>query len=356
MQEFFAKHHLKAQKIAVAVSGGADSLALVLMAKEELTVFGFEIVALTVNHHLRLNATAEAEYVAKVMKTHNIEHHILDWRENKPRTGIEEAARTARYHLLTQWCKQHNVHVLLTAHHQTDQAETFLMRLQRGSGLDGLCSMREIFINNGIIIARPLLHTPPEKMRLYLKNKQIEWKEDESNSNTKYLRNRIRAFLPQLEKTIGISVRNMAETANRLQSAEDYIEEQLKNLLITEVQTLTPDIFYFKYSHFLYWHSEMKFRILAHICRRQYIPRAEHILYALKKMSQQPFTGITLGGKEIFYYNENIWIVPEMRTKHKSSRKAWLEFVQKNPQYATLKIPHKARIAILENTERKNDL
>ncbi|MBR1825768.1 MAG: tRNA lysidine(34) synthetase TilS [Alphaproteobacteria bacterium] len=352
MQNFFAKHHIKAQKIAIAVSGGADSLALVLMAKEELSVFGFKIVALTVNHHLRPHATAEAEYVATLMRTQKIEHHTLEWLDDKPQTGIEEAARKARYALLTEWCRNNGIKILLTAHHQNDQAETFLMRLARGSGLEGLCSMREIIENNGIIVARPLLNASPTTLRQYLQSRHIEWIEDESNADTNYLRNRIRTFLPQLERTTGISPKILAETAFRLQSAEEFIEEHIKYLLKTQVQTPASDIYCFKHTDFLKWHREVKFRIIAQLCHRTYIPRAEHILKALKIMSQLPFTGLTLGGKEIFGSNGNIWIVPELNAKHKPSRKTWKEFVLRNPQYAKLKIPHKARVAILENSEK----
>ncbi|MBR6356136.1 MAG: tRNA lysidine(34) synthetase TilS [Alphaproteobacteria bacterium] len=356
MQDFFAHHHIKPQKIAVAVSGGADSLALVLMAKEELTVFGYEIIALTVNHHLRPSAAQEAAYVAEVMKAHGIEHHILEWTSEKPKTGIEEAARTARYQLLTEWCKQNGVKVLLTAHHQNDQAETFLMRLKRGSGLDGLCCMRPVSENNGIIIARPLLSTAPETMRQYLTEHRIEWAEDESNNDVRYFRNRLRRFLPRFIQETGITWQCLADTAARLQSAEEYIEQQLTQIIADQVQHFGNDIYCFKHTDFLAWHREVKFRVLAQLCRRDYIPRAEHILNAIAAMGKLPFSGLTLGGKEIFSAYGNIWIVPELCAKRKPSHKAWEEFVATNPQYARLKIPHKARIAILENSGENNDL
>ena len=353
MQDFFAHHKIKPQKIAVAVSGGADSLALALMAKEELPVFGFEIVALTVNHHLRPSATAEAAYVADVMKAHGIEHHILEWTAPKPQTGIEEAARIARYALLTEWCKQNGVKVLLTAHHRNDQAETFLMRLQRGSGLEGLCCMREVFENGDIIIARPLLHAAPETMRQYLQKRRIKWVDDESNVDTKFLRNRIRAFLPQLKNATEISPQTLAQTADRLQSAEDYIETQVAQILSEKVQTIAPEVFCFKHTDFLQWHREIKFRIIAALCRRRYIPRAEHILNAVAALSHLPFAGLTLGGREIFGAYGYIWLVPEIGAKRKASRKAWEDFVLQNPQYKGRKIPHKTRVAILAQAEKK---
>lgn len=353
MQTFFARHKIKPQKVAVAVSGGADSLALALMAKDELAVFGYEVTALTVDHKLRPTSTQEAAYVAEIMKTHGIEHHILEWTSEKPKNGVEETARIARYQLLTEWCQNHGIRILLTAHHLNDQAETFLMRLQRGSGLDGLCCMREISDNNGVMIARPLLKTAPEALRQYLQHKNIKWIEDESNGNTDYLRNRIRAFMPQIEKEIGITPRELAQTAFRLQSAEEYIEQQLNHIFETQIQAVATNIYCFHHTDFLTWHREIKFRILAELCRRNYIPRAEHILNAIAAMNKLPFTGLTLGGKEIFSAYGNIWIVPELCAKRKPSRDLWKNFTLKNPQYAKQKIPHKARVAILQHYGEK---
>lgn len=353
MQEFFAKHQIKAQKIAVAVSGGADSLALVLMAKKELSVFGYEIVALTVNHNLRPNSAQEAAYVADVMKAHDIEHHILEWLGEKPKTGVEEAARKARYQLLTEWCQKNNVKVLLTAHHQHDQAETFLMRLKRGSGLDGLCCMREVSYNNGIMIVRPFLNTDPHIMAQFLCDCRIKHIEDESNNDVRYYRNRLRQFLPRFIQETGITWQCLADTAARLQSAEEYIEQQTTQIIADKVQCLGDDIYGIRHTDFLAWHREVKFRVLAQLCRRDYIPRAEHILNAIAAMNKLPFTGLTLGGKEIFSAYGNIWLVPELHAKRKPSRASWKDFVQKNPQYTNLKIPHKARVAILQSRGEK---
>ncbi|MBQ7632967.1 MAG: tRNA lysidine(34) synthetase TilS [Alphaproteobacteria bacterium] len=356
MQEFLAKYKIKSQRIAVAVSGGADSLALVLMVKEQLAVFGYEIIALTVSHGLRPSSEEEARYVAKIMQQYGIEHHILYWRGTKPTTGVEEAARLARYKLLTEWCRQNSVGVLLTAHHLQDQAETFLMRLQRGSGLEGLCCMREITERDGVLILRPLLYCAPEIMQNYLQQKGIEWVKDESNSDTRYLRNRIRAFLPQLENETQISTECLALTAKRLQSAEDYIEQQTDAVFGGQVQSINDVVYYFKYADFLNWHDEIKFRILARLCRREYIPRAERLLNAITQMRKLPFAGLTLGGKEIFKAYDKIWVVPELKAKRKPSREMWKNFVQENPQYQNQRIPHKARVAILQQTEGIDDL
>ena len=351
MQEFLVKHNIKEKVLAVAVSGGADSLALVLMAKEQLSVYGYKIIALTVNHGLRQSAATEAEYVAEIMRQNNIEHHILVWQGAKPVTGIEEAARTARYNLLKQGCDEHGVSVLLVAHHLYDQAETFLMRLQRGSGLQGLCSMREASDFRGLKIVRPLLQTNPQEMKEYLRKRKIEWIEDESNQDTKYLRNRIRKFIPSFCENTDITLERISEAAINLQSADDFIETQVDNLFSENIKKCGNNVFYFAYGEYLKWHPEIKFRVIARLCKKQYIPRADSVLQVVHALNQLPFSGLTLGGKEIFIAYEKVWVVPEMTSKHKATRAQWKEFVIKNPCYKNEKIPHKAKLALLKAAE-----
>ncbi|MBR3501955.1 MAG: tRNA lysidine(34) synthetase TilS [Alphaproteobacteria bacterium] len=347
------RNKIKTDIIAVGVSGGADSLALALMLNDECKTYGIKVIALTVNHKLRPSAAKEAEYVAEIMQAHKIEHHILTWEGEKPSTGVEEAARLARYDLLREWCFKHNVEYLAVAHHLRDQAETFLMRLERGSGLEGLCSMREITDYKGLKIFRPLLHYPPEFMEDYLRKKNITWIHDESNDNTDFLRVKMRKFLPEMQQKTGIDLAKFDEAITNLQSAESYIEEQVQKEIDANITTEFNLVFSFKYSAFLRWHKEIKFRILANLLKKNYIPRADSVLELINALNKLPFTGATLGGKEIFLNYGRIWIVPEMKAKHKSSRKEWKEFVAQNPEYKDKKIPHKARLAILNIKENQ---
>ncbi len=351
--ELLGKHKIKTNALAVGVSGGADSLALALMANDECKTYGIKVIALTVNHKLRSSADKEAEYVAKVMQAHKIEHHVLIWEGEKPSTGVEEAARLARYELLCDWCQKNNIEYLAIAHHLRDQAETFLMRLQRGSGLEGLCSMREVTQYKGIKILRPLLHTEPQVMENYLRKKNITWVHDESNDNTDYLRVKMRKFLPEMQQKTGIDLAKFDEAITNLQSAESFIEEQTKYEISAKIRNDFNNVFSIKYTDFLAWHKELKFRILAKLLKKEYIPRADSILNIIKSLQTLPFNGATLGEKEIFLNYGRIWIVPEMKAKHKSSRKEWKEFVAQNPEYKDKKIPHKARLAILNIKENQ---
>lgn len=346
---FLAKHHIRDEVIAVAVSGGADSLALVLAAAAELKVYGQRVVALTVDHGLRPASAAEAAYVAALMQQHGIEHHILVWHKNPAQKISEETARHARYALLHEWCAAHHVGCLLTAHHLRDQAETFLLRLQRGSGLEGLCAMREVSTYNNLKILRPLLQVAPEELRAWLMAQNIRWCEDESNADQRYQRNKIRAFLPQLAAHTGITPAKLAAAAHNLQSAESFIAEQVEKTQAQQVTSEPGGVLHFAYTDYLSWHPELKFRLLARFCQRDYIPRAERVLRLIARLNKLPFSGATLGEKVIVWADNRVWIIPQMPAKHQPSRQLWQEFVAQNPAYKNRKVPHKARLAILQS-------
>ena len=144
-----------AEPIAVAVSGGPDSVALLLLAA---AAFPGRTTALTVDHGLRPAAADEAANVARQCAAAGIPHQILHWTGAKPTANIQAAARAARYRLMADWCAAHGTVLLLTAHHADDQAETLLMRLARGSGSPGLAGIRaRRDLGQGVTLVRPLL-------------------------------------------------------------------------------------------------------------------------------------------------------------------------------------------------------
>lgn len=347
--DFLNKHQIKAKTLAIGVSGGADSLALALMAKEELPQC--RLVALTVNHGLRPSAAKEAEYVAQVMKAHSIEHHAFVWEGEKPTTGIEEQARIARYRLLTDWCKENEVKYLAIAHHLNDQAETFLMRLQRGSGLFGLSSMQEVSEKNGIILLRPLLHTAPQVMKDYLKARHIEWIEDESNQCTDFLRVKIRQFLPILTEKTGITSERIDEAATNLQRARGFIESAVAKTIDESVNLYKGCGAVFDYAHFVCWHDELKFyvlsKLLTNIGGGDYVPEAEALLALIKDMQSTDFTAATLGGVYIERSGLKVWLVKEYREDVAFGSVQWDEFVKHHPIYNGVKLPHKLKIALI---------
>lgn len=181
--------------LAVAVSGGADSMALLLLAAEWAHGSGQTLTALTVDHDLRPESGAEACQVGAAMAARGIRHFILKWRGPKPTTGIQAAAREARYGLLTQWCREHGVLDLLVGHHQDDQHETVLLRATRSSGADGRAGMAIAVHRDGVRLLRPLLSVPKARLRATLVAAGQAWLEDPSNGNPRYARVRARAAL-----------------------------------------------------------------------------------------------------------------------------------------------------------------
>jgi tRNA(Ile)-lysidine synthase len=178
--------------LAVAVSGGADSLALALLAAAWAEARDGRITALTVDHCLRPEAAEEARTVGRWLAGHGIAHRILDWDGPKPASRLQERARSARYALLEAWCRAAGVLHLLTAHHQDDQAETLAFRRSRGSGADGLAAIPPVRELAGLRLLRPLLGTPKAALTAHLQAIGQPWIEDPSNRAPAFARTRLR--------------------------------------------------------------------------------------------------------------------------------------------------------------------
>jgi tRNA(Ile)-lysidine synthase len=183
-------------RLAVAVSGGADSLALALLAHHWARQRGGSVLALTVDHGLRPESAAEADRVGQWLAIYRIAHHVIRWQGDKPRTGIQEKARAARYALLFGRCQEHGILHLLTGHHRDDQSETVRMRIERGSGPIGLAGMSDSIPANAARLLRPLLEVPKARLEATLIARGQVWIDDPSNRNPAYARARLRHMTP----------------------------------------------------------------------------------------------------------------------------------------------------------------
>lgn len=209
-----------AQRLAVAVSGGADSLALTLLVAESLPG---RIIGLTVDHGLRAESGAEAAQVGQWLATCGIPHATLLWEGEKPAANIQAEARAARYRLLDEWCAGHGVPAVLTAHHRDDVAETFLMRLARGSGLAGLAAIQPARrLAGGTWLLRPLLNATKAQLRAVLETRGQPWIEDPSNENERFDRVRVRRWLAEQPDAEAMT-RRIAASARHLAAANDAI-------------------------------------------------------------------------------------------------------------------------------------
>ncbi|KIE05639.1 hypothetical protein NF27_DP01830 [Candidatus Jidaibacter acanthamoeba] len=212
--------HKQVDRIAIAVSGGADSMCLTYLCREWAKATNTEIICLIVDHKFRQESTIEAESVRKRLLEKELRTEILTFHTKKPKANLHAIAREERYNLLTNFCKKNNIKYLLTAHNRNDQAETVLMRIFRGTGIDGLTGIPMHYEINNISILRPLLSFSREEIEATLTYAEWEWVNDPSNLNEKYERSKIRKLINALpEKQLIISRLNLlAKNSTRAKS------------------------------------------------------------------------------------------------------------------------------------------
>jgi tRNA(Ile)-lysidine synthase len=289
--------------IAVAVSGGADSMALCLLAHEWAKSNNGKIVAITVDHHLRPSSTDEAKSITKWLNEKNIEHHILDW-ETPQTQGLEAAARSARYSLLNEFCQQKGILHLMIAHHVDDQAETFLMRIERGSGVYGLSAMSPISYKEHVRYLRPFLSIPRLRLQATCKHFNQEWIEDESNADDKYKRVKFRKLLPSLADT-GLNSETIAATAKRMANTREFLEESIASLTAESVFIHPAGFALLNPKKLHSANKEIGQRVLSNIITciggNEYPPRFEKTERLYTELCENPddFKGATLSGCSI---------------------------------------------------------
>jgi tRNA(Ile)-lysidine synthase len=233
-----------APALLLAVSGGPDSTALMLLAARWRATLaqGPSLVAATVDHRLRPESAAEARAVGELAERLQIPHRILHWTGAKPCTGLQEAARMARYRLLAAAARSAGAAHVLTGHTLDDQAETVLLRLASGSGLTGLGAMaRETPLEESgeqdrrqqharparrqspLWIVRPLLDLPKARLLATLDAAGLASADDPSNRDPRFTRARLRQLIPMLAEE-GLNPRRLARLARRLRRADAALE------------------------------------------------------------------------------------------------------------------------------------
>ncbi|HEY6862137.1 MAG TPA: tRNA lysidine(34) synthetase TilS [Pseudolabrys sp.] len=230
--------------LVLAVSGGPDSTALMVLAARWRDALKTKpkLIAVTVDHGLRKESKREAAAVARLARKLKIAHRTLRWNGSKPSTGLQEAARMARYRLLGDAARRLGATHILTAHTLDDQAETVLIRMTRGSGITGLGAMMRLSVlpssgNSAIMLVRPLLDIPKLRLITTLRAAKIPYADDPSNRDPRFTRARLRGLMGALAHE-GLDAQRLAQLARRLKRADIAIEKTVDRAMAEVVVEL----------------------------------------------------------------------------------------------------------------------
>ena len=293
---------LKDNVFAAAVSGGPDSMALAKLLSGWVKENNKTIHALTVDHGLRPESADEARQVGIWLKDWpNVRHVILKWEGEKPQNRIQEEARNARYQLMSKYCAGEGINHLFLAHHQDDQAETFLLRLAMGSGLDGLAAMRAAQNYGSLVLLRPFLALPKERLVATCAAMNVPFVNDPSNKSENFARVRLRKSLAALEAE-GLSSKRLAMTAERLDRARTALDHIAEKAQISAALSSDTHRIVYRIEALRPWPDEIILRVLVYAMKKlrpagDHLPRMEKIESLFRDfMSPAPFTKRTLGG------------------------------------------------------------
>ncbi len=244
--------------IAVAVSGGSDSMALLHLFIRVQAHRGGVVRAVTVDHRLRPEAADEARMVATFCKGHGVSHRTLVWDHGPIRGNLQDQARRARYDLIGDWAREESIGHIVLGHTADDQAETFLMGLAREAGLDGLSGMRKSWTEGGIRWARPYLLAERSELRDYLNRQGIQWIEDPSNADDRFARVKARRALKAM-RPLGVSVNKLSGVVCNLSSALQAIQMMTSDAARQMASTSAGEVVL----------SRPEFRLLSHEVSRR---------------------------------------------------------------------------------------
>lgn len=295
-------------KVAIAVSGGGDSLALMHLMAHYAREGGRALPhVLTVDHALRPGSQTEAEQVLVWAASAGLQADILTRKGPPPLSDIEAKARESRYRLIGQWCQAHGIDTVCLAHTIDDQAETFLIRLLRGSGVDGLAAMQahSPFPQpgfDGVTVWRPLLGIARAQLRTYLSERGQPWIDDPMNDDARFARVQLRQAWATLE-TLGFDTHRLADTAAhmaRARAALDAATEEARTRLCTEIE----DGVLLDRAGLARLPAEIALRLLAQLLQTHsgnvYRPRFERLERLYRRVAADaPFAACTLGGCKI---------------------------------------------------------
>lgn len=302
---FFAKG--VPDRLGVAVSGGSDSVALLRLLLRLPT----ELFCVTVDHGLRPSSAAEAEEVASLCKALRVPHTIVRWTGWDGGGNVQGQARAARYALMSEWAQTRGIHDIALGHTRDDQAETVLMRLARGAGVDGLSAMAPRRRQDGVLWLRPLLGVDRADLQSFLRSEGISWTDDPSNEDVRFARIKARQSWEALAH-LGITPAALAQVADNMTVARDALAhsacaaaQDIVKLKAGAVEIVRPG--------FDALPKEIARRIflasLAWINGAAYAPRRRTVEAALEALEDSG--SATLDGCHALFSDRSIWIFRE---------------------------------------------
>jgi tRNA(Ile)-lysidine synthase len=295
--------------IAVAVSGGPDSLALAILADRWARRRGGEICALSVDHRLRPQSGAEISQLGGWLRARSIRHEILVWDGVKPSTGIQEAARSARYRLLGEWCRAQGCLHLLTGHHREDQIETHVLRRDAHSGPDGLAGMSAIREIESCRILRPLLDVPKTRLIATLAAEGQPFVTDPSNRNPAFARTRLREHTADEVFTVGAEIRSLGRGRAMREQARDALLARAVSVHSAGFAVLEPALL-------LSALPEIAARALSTLVfalgGSLYPPRRRAVARMLRVLGGEARGGYALGGCRFVAWRDRVFVLREL--------------------------------------------
>ena len=304
--------------IGIAVSGGGDSIALLHLTRAWTSAREVTLSAITIDHDLRDGSAEEAAHVAQWCADLGVAHTVKVWRDWDRNGNLQDAARQARYSMINDW--RGDIEHILIGQTLDDQAETLLLRLKRGSGVDGMTGMKPITHHpSGMTLIRPLLNITRQDLRDYLVACEQSWFDDPSNDNAAFDRIAMRQLLPKL-KSAGISLDRFALMAAHMQRAQDALDHAARDVFQTIGRQQGTDLI-FDQAGFFATHSETQSRLLsAGLCwisGNAYRPRFEALQRALSDI--QDGKASSLHGCLIYPHQNTLRITREFAATQSSA-------------------------------------
>ena len=305
--------YITSQKIAIAVSGGIDSMVLMKISSLSKKIKSNNIHILTINHDLRKGSKEETLFVRKEADKLGLKVSILTWKGKKPKSGIQEKARKKRHNLLFNYCKKNNISDLFFAHHLDDQIENFIFRMFRGSGIVGLTSFSNFSKIDKINLIRPLIDTPKSDLLLFAKKQKIEWIEDPSNLNLDFDRVKIRNVLKNFYDS-GFDKKLFLKSIRKLKSINEDIESLTKDYITKYIEVYENIYVIIKKEFFSNSPKEIQMRVIKNCIsffapEQLYSPKDIKIINILNWIKCNPkVDSKTLGGT-LFKKNNNVIIL-----------------------------------------------